>query len=313
MGIIRYCKVKGGNFGDDLNLDIWPKMFPDLAQQDPQLVLYGIGTLLGGTDHPPGRKAILGSGFGYKRNSALTPDWQVYWVRGPLTARKLRLDTGKAITDPAILWPRLTDLRRQSVAAPPAAKVGLCPHFKTIAAYDWKTLATQAELQLIDPRRSPEAVATQIAQCDLVLAESLHAAIIADALRVPWVPVVLSHRFNAFKWLDWGASIGIQPEFHFAPHYPHPFAERVDERLKGALWRGLAMAHLAPPQQALRPTVGSSEAEIARLVSWLLRLKAGKERTFLSQEGLLASLNDRMLTQCKRFAGDHGLQFTAAF
>jgi len=31
----------------------------------------------------------------------------------------------------------------------------------------------------------------------------MHAAIIADTLRVRWIPVVCSKNINTFKWLDW--------------------------------------------------------------------------------------------------------------
>lgn len=31
----------------------------------------------------------------------------------------------------------------------------------------------------------------------------MHAAIIADTMRVNWIPVVASHEISTFKWLDW--------------------------------------------------------------------------------------------------------------
>jgi succinoglycan biosynthesis protein ExoV len=37
----------------------------------------------------------------------------------------------------------------------------------------------------------------------------MHAAIVADALRVPWIPVVLSPQSNSFKWLDWTLSLSL--------------------------------------------------------------------------------------------------------
>jgi succinoglycan biosynthesis protein ExoV len=42
-----------------------------------------------------------------------------------------------------------------------------------------------------------------------VVADAMHAAIVADALRVPWVPVVLSPQSNSFKWLDWTLSLNL--------------------------------------------------------------------------------------------------------
>jgi succinoglycan biosynthesis protein ExoV len=50
-------------------------------------------------------------------------------------------------------------------------------------------------------------VIRRIAAAPLVIAESMHAAIIADAFRVPWIPVRFSPHFHAEKWLDWAASL----------------------------------------------------------------------------------------------------------
>ena len=52
-----------------------------------------------------------------------------------------------------------------------------------------------------------------------MLAESLHAAIIADAFRVPWIPVRIGHKFLAGKWTDWAAGIGVTLQ-DAAPMFP---------------------------------------------------------------------------------------------
>ncbi len=49
----------------------------------------------------------------------------------------------------------------------------------------------------------------RIAAADKVIAESMHAAIIADAFRVPWIPVALSREVSPFKWVDWASSLNI--------------------------------------------------------------------------------------------------------
>ena len=50
---------------------------------------------------------------------------------------------------------------------------------------------------------------------DVVIAEAMHAAIVADALRVPWIPVNFhgSH-INSFKWNDWCGSLDVE----YMPH-----------------------------------------------------------------------------------------------
>ncbi|MCP6146191.1 polysaccharide pyruvyl transferase family protein, partial [Klebsiella pneumoniae] len=50
-------------------------------------------------------------------------------------------------------------------------------------------------------------VLDKIRNAKLVLADAMHAAIIADAFRVPWVPMVTSPQINTFKWLDWTSTI----------------------------------------------------------------------------------------------------------
>jgi succinoglycan biosynthesis protein ExoV len=50
-------------------------------------------------------------------------------------------------------------------------------------------------------------VIRKIAGATKVIAESMHAGIIADAFRVPWVPVLLSREVAPFKWVDWASTL----------------------------------------------------------------------------------------------------------
>ena len=311
MPTINYCKIDEGNFGDDLNLELWPRLFPDLESQQKEVLLYGIGTLLGGRNHPTGQKVILGSGFGYKRPIQLSPDWKTYWVRGPLTAQKLGLDKNFAITDPAILWSPLQSMAKESTS-PTSGKTGLAPHFKTLSGFDWSSIATRSDVCLIDPRQSPERVAQQIANCDLLLAESLHAAIFADALRVPWIPIVLSHRFNIFKWKDWTTSIGVDFNPVIMSHYPHHNADKTGRQLKARILQGLGATGAISRHHGLRPVKGSKEQEIDLVIAELTALRKGAQAASLSHDETLKNLRHEMLNRCERFAKDFGLAFSDA-
>ena len=43
----------------------------------------------------------------------------------------------------------------------------------------------------------------------------MHGAIVADALRVPWIPVATNSTILSFKWQDWCSSIGVE----YKPNY----------------------------------------------------------------------------------------------
>lgn len=68
---------------------------------------------------------------------------------------------------------------------------------------------------MVTPAAESKGVIQRIAKAPLVITESLHGAIIADALRVPWIPIALSPSFNSYKWEDWGQSM--QMTFEIAP------------------------------------------------------------------------------------------------
>jgi succinoglycan biosynthesis protein ExoV len=42
----------------------------------------------------------------------------------------------------------------------------------------------------------------------------MHGAIVADTMRIPWIPVTMNPNVPAFKWNDWGQALRVP----FAPH-----------------------------------------------------------------------------------------------
>lgn len=299
---LKYCKLPHGNFGDDLNLELWPALFPNLEAKHPETWLYGIGTILGGTQ-PEGPKVVLGSGCGYRGTPQLGSEWRVYWVRGPGTAAKCHLDPTLGLGDGAVLYP---PLHRE--LAPVTGRIGLIPHHKSYDGWDWDTLAREAGLYPIDPRQSPQAVADAIASCERVLTESLHGAIFADTLGVPWRALVLARRFNDFKWQDWLDTLGVKlhaAEVHVELKRELPLAKAIGNRL--ARWAG------GPHERNhLRPVRAASAADVAR-VREDLRNIAGETASFvLSDPAVRAAQQARMREACARFAADHGLAFVPA-
>jgi len=68
-------------------------------------------------------------------------------------------------------------------------------------------------IQFVNPSQHCLDVVSKIRRSRLVLTESLHGAILADAFRIRWIPIRFSYRFLNFKWIDWCQSVGVE----FAP------------------------------------------------------------------------------------------------
>jgi hypothetical protein len=130
--------------------------------------------------------------------------WNILWLRGPLTAQRLGVDRGLAICDAAIL------LRAIPLPAPaPSTGIAFMPHFETATRGDWAEVCAEAGITYLDPRGDVDGLIAAIRGADLVLAEAMHGAIIADALRTPWVPLLPIHPSHRMKWTDWAASLDL--------------------------------------------------------------------------------------------------------
>src|SRR5262245_12821266 len=91
------------NFGDELNRHVWPHFVPAGFDDDDGTQFVGIGTLLNDRLPAARRTIIFGSGVGYYGPPRRDDSWEIYCVRGPLSARALGLSADAAVTDPAAL------------------------------------------------------------------------------------------------------------------------------------------------------------------------------------------------------------------
>ena len=200
-----YCRMPGGNFGDDLNATLWKTLFPDLEQLSPEVALHGIGTILSGKSPAAAKSVVLGSGASSARIRVNVHNSDIRWVRGPRSARAVGLAAESGIGDAAWLHADLyASFERPGHGSAP---VGLMPHHASWKNYDWNSVARDAGMIAIDPRMPPTQVIAQMRGCSRILTESLHGAVFADAMSLPWAPAILAHRFHRFKWLDWTDSI----------------------------------------------------------------------------------------------------------
>jgi succinoglycan biosynthesis protein ExoV len=206
---LLYCKMPRGNFGDDLNDWFWDRVAPGLINDQGPGTLFGIGTLLQdyyGKQLPAeGPVYVLGAGAGSKGAlPQITDRWHVYGVRGPLTASYFGLSPDLVCGDPAILVGKFTDLH-----APTRKGIGFMPHVWSLDDWDWKATCERFGLIYVDPCADSKETIRQISGLDKLITEAMHGAIVADAMRVPWVAVGISDRFEATKWCDWAGSLGI--------------------------------------------------------------------------------------------------------
>ncbi len=221
-----------GNFGDDLNLWLWPQILPKPIEEcfDQETQFLGIGTILNHkiTPEPP-KKVIFGSGHGYGDLPLVTPDWRFFCVRGPLTAEKLNLPAHLAITDSAALLRMLVEPRSGAPAGP-----SFMPHHRGAVIVDWKAICDQVGLRYIDPLGDVEPTLEAIRNSSYVIAEAMHGAIVADALRVPWIAVKSSRWVLDFKWQDWTRSLELECSFDSLPlpGMPRTDADGFKRRLK---------------------------------------------------------------------------------
>jgi succinoglycan biosynthesis protein ExoV len=203
---LLYYRGDHPNFGDDLNAFVWRGLAPELfveGESDADGLL-GVGTLIGRPFKNVERIHVFSSGVGYDRLSVV-PATNRYWcVRGPLSARALNLPADRAITDGGILAPDQLKIVR---ALKPLNTAVVVPHWQSLLIGQWAETCELAGLKLVDPMQAPATVIAAIASAPLVLTESLHGAIIADTLRVPWIAIVTTDNVPLFKWFDWTASV----------------------------------------------------------------------------------------------------------
>lgn len=289
---LAYYKDAKGNFGDDLNPWLWDKIFPGLMNSRDDVVLVGMGTILENWFArrlaPDTRKLVLGAGSGMTFPLLVTDrSWTFYGVRGPLSARYLGLDAACALTDPAMCIGRWVD------APPRRGKVGFMPHHHSLAKWDWKAVCEQAGLVYLDPRADALATLERINGLEKVLAEAMHGAIVADALRVPWVPIRINPWNYVGKWDDWASTIRLPIHFRVLPELYDPVLGQGVVKRVG--WTVRAMAGRQTPVSS-RHVVNFVRRELSRL--------AESDSGHLSEDAHLGEAVDRLLDAADRLRAD---------
>jgi succinoglycan biosynthesis protein ExoV len=291
--MLYYCKTPMGNLGDDLNPWLWSRLAPEVCDDRASALFVGIGTILSHRMPAEPLKFVFGAGWGGGRRPKIDRKWMIYCVRGPLTAAGLKLDPALAIADPAILVRRVP-----RAAAKKCYPISFMPHHQSMPLADWKALCAQVGFHCINPCGGVDKVLAEVEQTELLLAEAMHGAIVADALRVPWIPVRMYGRFTEFKWRDWTQSIqaplrivDIAPIFERGP--------ALWKRLDYAVKKTVARAGLGDDNWNRLGVRLSTRREISQTLRALE--KTPKEQTpCLSADETIARLETRL---CDKLTG----------
>ncbi len=302
MDLIHYCRIEGGNFGDDLNIQLWGRLFPNLSSLKGRVIFYGVGTILDGRHDKHVRKVVLGSGIGEAHMALSDPNWDFRWVRGPKTADEFGIAKQFGLGDSAILWPGLQFGHNAH------GPIGLVPHYATWDSFDWTDVGAKAGMTVINPRQSPDRVIDEMRSCSRIMAESLHGAICADAMGIPWAACVLAHRFNEFKWRDWLATIE-------RPYQPlmmdRPLVRSIPKvkALANKLARAVNYQRLTRHPH-LRPTKAATAQDVLSVARSLRSYGVDRQHFYCSNPLDVARQRQRMLQRCAEFAQDYELEFT---
>ena len=299
MKLFYYRHPKAPNFGDDLNPWLWPKLLGDVLDEDGSAVFIGIGSVLW-NDYPPHvRKYVMGAGYGaYHPPPVVDETWAFSFVRGPQTAEALGLHPSTAITDGAILLRAVYDCGPK----PKRFRASYIPHWESFYTGDWQRVCRWAGVNLIDPRNPVEQVLEDIAASDVVVAEAMHGAIVADALRVPWIPVLPLTPVHRFKWTDWSRSLGLA----YAPYHMAPSSWiELEPALSRLRQRWANPGRVAPVKPISRSkdrrwVDGSLCAVAASRLRWL-----STREPSLSQDTVVADLTERALGKVHAFRKIH--------
>jgi len=200
-----YCKVTTGNFGDDLNPWLWPKLLPGIIDEDGSTLFVGIGSIMNQFIPDAPLKIVFGSGVGYGTPPVIDErKWKIYCLRGPLSAKALHLPPETGITDAAILVTKVPLVMPEKIY-----RLSYMPHKTSAALGAWEDVCTEAGIHYINPGWPVERVLSDILSTKLLITEAMHGAIVADAFRIPWIPVRSFYKILRFKWMDWCQSLGM--------------------------------------------------------------------------------------------------------
>lgn len=202
---LYYFRGEQPNFGDDLNNWMWPKLLPNVWNGNEDTIFLGIGSIIYDFFPKDAKKIVFGAGYGgYTPLPLIDENWKFYFVRGKLTADKLNIDQNLAVGDAAILLRSCIEMR-----PPKRHRISFMPHCESALDGAWPNVCRLAGINYIDPAGTVDHIIDEILCSDLVVTEAMHGAIVADALRVPWIAIKPLQPRHHMKWQDWASALDL--------------------------------------------------------------------------------------------------------
>lgn len=205
------------NWGDALNPYIikhlsgtYPIYYKDLVNVYHKPVYTVIGSYLGLIKN--GKYKIWGTGFINHKDKFQCDDVEIFAVRGPLTAEKIRkqgMDCPDVYGDPALLYPMFYYPQYK-----PIYKLGIIAHIRE-NSHSWlDTFNNDHEVTIIDISGGIKNVVDQINSCENIASSALHGLICADSYGIPTVRLKITDTplGDGFKYLDYLSSVGRESE-----------------------------------------------------------------------------------------------------
>lgn len=293
-----YYETPHGNVGDDLNQWLWPQLLPKVLDDDPRELVVGIGTILNSRLPSADKYYILSSGYGYHEQVAYNPKtWDVRALRGPLTQEALGVEGSVCLLDGAYLLPRFLPPQSEK-----KHRVAFIPHVDSMLHGEWEKVCAIAGVKLLDPRWPVQRFVAELCECEQVVTEAMHGAILADAYDVPWLPVKAYDYILDFKWQDWASSLDMKVQFQqLPPTWKGDSREHSSNKryLINTVKRGVEKLGLFPKSWTPVPAKKTSERELHQIAQQLTSMAA--EGSFaLSDTRLRQGRTDLLLEEVHR-------------
>jgi pyruvyltransferase len=185
------------NFGDDLNPELLAHflgrpVYRHKSQNSPHIL--GVGSIL---ERANPQSIVIGSGFIRGDSKLAAAPLAVFTVRGELTKNKLGVEEDILLGDPGMLMPSLLNIPHA-----PVCDLAIVPH---VDSYQFYLKQFGSACKVIDPSGSVRQVVSDIASAEVILSQSLHGLVMADAMNIPnlWLAPHQNMLGGEFKFHDY--------------------------------------------------------------------------------------------------------------